>query len=60
MESRIGALMPATVTAATDTEPIAKCGTAAMSHASRMLEDHSRRPVDLSQSHAAGQRQVGG
>lgn len=52
--------MPATVTAATDTEPIAKCGTAAMSHASRMLEDHSRRPVDLSQSHAAGQRQVGG
>ena len=36
-ESRIGAMMPAAVIAATDTEPIARCRTAAMNHASRML-----------------------
>src|SRR5215216_6282239 len=36
-EPRIGARMPAAVMAATDTDPIARCSTAAMNHASRMV-----------------------
>lgn len=37
MESRIGAMMTAAVIAATETEPIARCSTAATNQASRML-----------------------
>ena len=36
-ESTTGAMMPAAVIAPTDTDPMAKCRTAAISHASRML-----------------------
>ena len=46
-ESRMGAMMPAAVIAATDTEPIARCRTAAMNHASRMLS-RTGAPVILS------------
>lgn len=37
IESRIGAMMPAAVIAATETELIARCSTAATNHARRML-----------------------
>src|SRR5215207_10856760 len=36
-EPRIGAMIPDVVMAATDTDPIARCSSAAMNHASRML-----------------------
>src|SRR5688572_29996076 len=37
IDARTGPMIPAAVMAATDTDPIARCSTAAMSHASRML-----------------------
>ena len=37
IDASTGPMIPAAVMAATDTDPIARCSTAAMSHASRML-----------------------